>query len=220
MGALRRLAGVSGRSGGDRDRKPVWLQHSVTSGVISADGTIAARPLGPVNGRHHSDGCVPQSRQFRGAARHVDGKSLASTPRWSTPAQGISFCDREQYRPLRGIAADSGWPDPAKLYRCCRSTDADPARDRPLPPGGRLVWCARRLDRASKSATRGGLQEGDIIVALAGVPVSGVDDLHRLLTEDLIGVETSMTVLRRGRRQNVRITPAESRSANGHHVTG
>ncbi len=45
-------------------------------------------------------------------------------------------------------------------------------------------------------AKRAGLREGDIIVALEGQPVAGVDDLHRVLTEVRVGVSCSLTVLR------------------------
>jgi S1-C subfamily serine protease len=53
------------------------------------------------------------------------------------------------------------------------------------------------------------LKEGDVILAFAGTPVSGVDDLHRLLTDDRIGLATEITVLRRGRREVFAIAPAE-----------
>ncbi len=46
-------------------------------------------------------------------------------------------------------------------------------------------------------ARRGGLRTGDIIVALAGRPVEGVDALRRLLTEDQIGQTCSLDVLRK-----------------------
>ena len=47
-------------------------------------------------------------------------------------------------------------------------------------------------------ASAAGMKEGDVMLAFAGVPVSGVDDLHRLLTEDRIGIVTEISVLRRG----------------------
>jgi membrane-associated protease RseP (regulator of RpoE activity) len=42
-----------------------------------------------------------------------------------------------------------------------------------------------------------GLREGDVLVSIGGQPVSGLDDLHRLLTEERIGVPTSVTLIRR-----------------------
>jgi S1-C subfamily serine protease len=60
-------------------------------------------------------------------------------------------------------------------------------------------------------ASRAGFEQGDIIVAFAGRPVSGFDDLHRMLTEETLGESVAVDVLRRGRRQTLRIQPEESR---------
>lgn len=53
-----------------------------------------------------------------------------------------------------------------------------------------------------------GLREGDIVVALAGEPVAGVDDLHRLLTGERIGARMELDVLRGGERLRLTVTPA------------
>src|SRR5512133_257412 len=45
-------------------------------------------------------------------------------------------------------------------------------------------------------ASRSGLREGDIIVAIAEQPVSGIDDLHRCLNAKTIGVPTRLLVIR------------------------
>ena len=60
-------------------------------------------------------------------------------------------------------------------------------------------------------ASRAGFEQGDIIVAFAGRPVSGFDDLHRLLTEERLGERVAVDVLRRGQRQTLQIEPEESR---------
>jgi len=62
-------------------------------------------------------------------------------------------------------------------------------------------------------AQRAGLLERDIIVALDDHPVAGVDDLHRLLTEDRIGVRSRLKVLRELEPRTLEITPVESRPA-------
>jgi S1-C subfamily serine protease len=59
-------------------------------------------------------------------------------------------------------------------------------------------------------ADRAGLEEGDVLVALDGHPVSGIDDLHKLLTEDRVGVWTHLTILRGVHRLNLEIIPGES----------
>ena len=48
-------------------------------------------------------------------------------------------------------------------------------------------------------AATAGLKDGDVVLAFAGTPVTGVDDLHRLLTEERIGVPTAVTILRAAR---------------------
>ena len=60
-------------------------------------------------------------------------------------------------------------------------------------------------------AQRGRLREGDIIVALEGQPVAGVDDLHRLLTEVRLGVSCSLTVLRWTEKLELKVVPEEAK---------
>jgi S1-C subfamily serine protease len=73
-------------------------------------------------------------------------------------------------------------------------------------------------------ASRSGLREGDLIVALDGHEVDGIDRLHRLLTDERIGVATRLTVIRssassdrtdlverrRPEKLEISVTPAES----------
>jgi S1-C subfamily serine protease len=56
------------------------------------------------------------------------------------------------------------------------------------------------------------LREGDLIVGFAGEPVAGVDDLHRLLTEDRIGTRAPLTLIRRAEKREVEVVPVESRA--------
>ncbi|TIO44773.1 MAG: PDZ domain-containing protein, partial [Mesorhizobium sp.] len=68
---------------------------------------------------------------------------------------------------------------------------------------------AVRLRSVEKNgpAARAGLKEGDIIAALDGRPVTGVDDLVRMLDADRIGRETLCTVVRRTGVSQVAVTP-------------
>ena len=63
-------------------------------------------------------------------------------------------------------------------------------------------------------AARAGLDFGDVVVALDGAPVKGVDDLIRLLIAERIGREIAVTVLRQGDVRSIRLTP-ERRPAAG-----
>src|SRR5438270_7490612 len=61
-------------------------------------------------------------------------------------------------------------------------------------------------------AERAGLREGDVILAFAGQPVAGVDDLHRLLTDTQVGVRSPLSILRRTERLEMDIVPQEERT--------
>lgn len=61
-------------------------------------------------------------------------------------------------------------------------------------------------------AARGGLQVGDIIVALDGKPVRGADDLMRLLDASRIARAIEVSAFRRSRVERLTVTPQERRS--------
>ncbi len=63
-------------------------------------------------------------------------------------------------------------------------------------------------------ARRTGLREGDVIVALEGQPVAGVDDLHRVLSDVRAGVKVELTVIRGTQRLVLGIVSQEARSTN------
>jgi serine protease Do len=85
---------------------------------------------------------------------------------------------------------------------------------RPLPP--RL---ATRLGRETavevvevaegSPAARAGFRPEDLIVALDGVAIEGVDDLQRLMVDDLIGATATATVIRNGEELQLPIRPVE-----------
>jgi S1-C subfamily serine protease len=61
-------------------------------------------------------------------------------------------------------------------------------------------------------AQRAGLSEGDIIVGFDGEPTAGIDDLHRMLTEEKMGAKTMLTIIRQTERLNLAIVPEESKT--------
>jgi S1-C subfamily serine protease len=85
---------------------------------------------------------------------------------------------------------------------------------RPLPP--RL---ARELGRRDcvevvevvedSPAARAGLRPEDLIVAVDGTPVEGVDDLQRLMAGELIGERVTTSVVRDGTRLELELVPVE-----------
>jgi len=58
-------------------------------------------------------------------------------------------------------------------------------------------------------AARGGVEQGDVIVEFEGRSIESIDDLHRLLTEERIGVKSELTLLRGDERRVVEVTPIE-----------
>jgi S1-C subfamily serine protease len=68
------------------------------------------------------------------------------------------------------------------------------------------------VDPASP-AHDGGLMEGDVLVELDGKPLTSIDDLQRILTEEKVGVRVPMVLLRQQTEKlTAWVTPAESRA--------
>ena len=63
---------------------------------------------------------------------------------------------------------------------------------------------------AQSPAEKAGLLEGDVIVGYDDRPVKGIDALHQLLTEEKVGVQAIVTVIRRGEKRTLPIVPQES----------
>lgn len=61
-------------------------------------------------------------------------------------------------------------------------------------------------------AAKAGLTVGDIIVAIAGQPVQGLDDLRGSLTPDRVGQAVAISVLRGGTPQEIAVTPGEAKN--------
>ena len=57
-----------------------------------------------------------------------------------------------------------------------------------------------------------GLRERDVVVAFNGQPVSGVDDLHRLLSAQGVGLKSTVTVIRAGKKLELAVVPEERNS--------
>jgi S1-C subfamily serine protease len=56
-----------------------------------------------------------------------------------------------------------------------------------------------------------GLSEGDVIIGFDGQFIAGIDDLHRFLTEDKVGVKTSLIIIRGSEKLVLNIVPEESK---------
>jgi serine protease Do len=85
---------------------------------------------------------------------------------------------------------------------------------RPVPPA---VAATLGRDRAvevvevveDSPAARAGMRAEDLIVAVDGEPVRGVDDLQRLMDSGRIGADVTLGVVRAGMAREVNVRPAE-----------
>jgi S1-C subfamily serine protease len=189
---------------------PFGFDHTVTSGVVSALG----RSLRSRSGRLMDDiiqtDAALNPGNSGGPLVTTTGDVIGINTAMIHAAHGICFAiasntvrfvasrlirDGRIRRSFIGIAGQQT-PIPRAVARACGIAVASGVLASTIAP--------------HSPAASAGVREGDVIVAFAGVAVSGVDDLHRLLTEDLIGRASGITLLRRGRREVVAITPAES----------
>src|SRR6266850_479083 len=60
-------------------------------------------------------------------------------------------------------------------------------------------------------AQRASLAEGDVIIGYGDQTVRDIDDLHRLLVEEKVGIPMALTFLRRGEKRTISVIAEESR---------
>ena len=191
---------------------PYGFHHSVTAGVVSALG----RSLRAQSGRLMDDIIQTDAALNPGnsggalvtTSAHVIGINTAMI----RPAQGLCFA----------IASNTARLVAGKLIRDGR------IRRSYLGVGGQNVPIPRAIARLNhlavssgvfvtsvepdSPALAAGVADGDVIVSLGDEAVTGVDDLHRLLTEDRIGIPAPLAILHGGARRVVTVTPSEARS--------
>ena len=190
---------------------PFGFQYTVTAGVVSALG----RSLRSYSGRMIADVIQTDASlnpgNSGGPLVASDGRVIGVNTATIMGAQGLCFAigintakfvasrllqNGRIRRGYIGIDAQS-----APLHRrLIRFYD--------LPQDSGVI--VLRVENNSPGA-RSGLHEGDVIVALDGKPVAGVDDLHRLLTDARVGQSTALTVLRRTEKLELRVVPQEAR---------
>ncbi len=188
---------------------PLGLQQSVTTGVVSALG----RTLRATNGRLIDDVIQTDAALNPGNSGgplldshgHVIGINTAII----NVAQGICFAVSSN---LAGNVAGQlileGKIIRAQLGIAGQTVHLTPrivAVNKLEKPSGIYVYDILNDVRADNR----NLHRGDIIVRFGGVQVGSIDDLHRLLTRDLIGIETTVGVLRQGRMEEIAVTPSE-----------
>jgi len=189
---------------------PYGFQSTVTAGVVSALG----RSLRSYSGRLIDDVIQTDAALNPGnsggplvdSAGRVVGVNTATI----LPAQGICFAigintakfvasrllrDGRIRRSFIGVSAQTV-PVHRRVVRFY-----DLAKE-----SGALVLSVEE----NSPAKRAGLRDGDVIVALEGHAVAGVDDLHRVLADIRAGASCSLTVLRHTEKLELKIVPEEA----------
>jgi len=192
---------------------PYGFDYTVTTGVVSALGrSLRARSGRLMDDVLQTDAALNPGNSG-GPLVTSRGEVIGVNTAMIMPAQGLSFA----------IASNTVRLVVSRLLR-----DGRIRRSYIGVAGSRTVVprrLARHLSIAVTSGVRidsiephtpaagAGLRERDVIIALDGQAVTGIDDLQRLLSEERIGRPTPMTILRGAERLLVVIVPWESRAA-------
>ena len=187
---------------------PFGFHHSATAGIVSGVG----RSLRAGSGRLMDDIIQTDAALNPGNSGGPLVTSRAEVIGVNTatilPAQGLCFAVASNTaRFVAGRLMSDG--------RVRRSYIGVGGQNVPLPrkPGASHVTPSTGVlvlsVEAGSPASHAGLSQGDIIIAFGETPITGVDDLHRVLTAARIGVPGGMTVLRNGVRQQMTVVPKE-----------
>jgi S1-C subfamily serine protease len=193
---------------------PYGFQSTVTAGVVSALG----RSLRSYSGRLIEDVIQTDASlnpgNSGGPLVASDGRVVGVNTATILPAQGLCFAigistakfvasrllrDGRIRRSYIGVSAQTV-PIHRRLVRYYD-----------LPKETGVVVLSTEPGSPSQ---RTGLREGDVIVALDGQPVAGVDDLHRLLSDVRARAKLELGVIRGSQRLALQIVPEEAKPTN------
>lgn len=188
---------------------PFGFHHTVTAGIVSATGrSLRARTGRLMTGLIQTDAALNPGNSG-GPLVNTAGDAIGINTAVIVPAQGISFA-------VSAETARIVIPQLLRDGRVRRSYLGIAGQDVPLP---------RRLVRhfglpvntgvlvtevvRDMPAERGGIRDGDLIVAFDGSPIERTDDLHRLLTGERVNQSAPLRVLRGVELLTLDVIPAE-----------
>jgi S1-C subfamily serine protease len=190
---------------------PYGFQCSVTAGVVSALG----RSLRSRSGRLMDDVIQTDAAlnpgNSGGPLVTSRGEVIGVNTAMIIPAQGLCFAtsidtakfvaarlirDGRVVRSFIGVAGQNV-PLPRRFVRFYN-----------LPNESAVLIVSFEPD---SPARRAGIKEGDLVIAFDGNTVAGIDDLHKLLTDERINRSVPITVIRGTEKFSLRITPSEVR---------
>ena len=189
---------------------PYGFHHSATAGIVSGLGrSLRARSGRLIDDVIQTDAALNPGNSG-GALVTSRGEVVGINTATILPAQGLCFA----------VASNTARWVATRLMRDGRirrshigvaGQNAPVPRDHARANGLAVTSGVLVLSVEPDSpASRAGVTAGDVILSLGEQPVAGVDDLHRHLTQEHIGVSLPLTVLRRGRRIRLTIVPVEA----------
>src|SRR5262245_43629085 len=190
---------------------PYGFQYSVTAGVVSALGRSLRSGTGRLIDNIIQTDAALNPGNSGGPLVNSRGEVIGVNTAVILPAQGICFATA--INTAKFVAGQL-----IKEGRVRRSY---------IGVAGQVVPLHRRVVRhfklnvetavlvvsleAKSPALKAGLQEGDLIAGYDEHPIAGIDDLHRLLTDQRVGVRSKLTVIRHNEMLKLDIIPEESK---------
>jgi S1-C subfamily serine protease len=190
---------------------PLGFESTVTAGVISALGrSLRARTGRLIEDVIQTDAALNPGNSG-GPLVSSRGEVVGINTAVIMGAQGICFAvamrtasfvvsrlmrDGRIRRSYIGVGGQNV-PLPRRLVRFHR-----------LPAEGGVLVVSIEPNSPARKA---GVLEGDVIVGYGERAITGIDDLHRLLTAEQVGVRAPLTILRRSEKMVLEIVPEESR---------
>ena len=189
---------------------PYGFQYSVTAGVVSALGRSLRAGSGRLMDAVIQTDAALNPGNSGGPLVNSRGEVIGVNTAMILPAQGICFA----------TSIDTAKFVASRLIRdgkVSRSYVGLAGQNVPLPrrivrfynlavESGILVVSFEENSPARKA----GLREGDIIIGFDDRPIAGIDDLHKLLTEERIGHKSTLVVIRGTQKLNLEVVPQES----------
>ena len=177
---------------------PLGFQATVTAGIVSALGRTLRAPSGRLIDSVIQTDAPLNPGNSGGPLVDSNGRVVGINTAMIGAAQGLCFA----------IGSDTAIDVAAQLMRNGRVRRSRIGVAAQTVPLARAVVYRLELPGPSAAmvsevlrggpADRAGVRAGDVLLRIAGVAVSGVDDLHRLLTEERIGQEVPIELLRAG----------------------
>jgi S1-C subfamily serine protease len=189
---------------------PYGFQCTVTTGVVSALGRSLRTQSGRLLDNIIQTDAALNPGNSGGPLVTSQGEVIGVNTAVILPAQGICFAtsiDTAKYvashlirdgrvsRSFIGLAGQNV-PIPRRLVRFYNLASDTGVLVISLEPDG--------------PAIQAGLQEGDLIVGLDNQSIDGIDDLHKLLTEERAGKRSSITLIRGTNKIELFVIPRES----------